>query len=82
MDLDKLKNCRRLKNRQEFLMQYKALFVAPNRVQLGLAVANDEGKKLLESLLDNYFELIDLLQADAFVKGFKLGGKLAREIFD
>ncbi|MBO4983784.1 MAG: hypothetical protein J6D23_06965, partial [Clostridia bacterium] len=37
--LDKLKICRRLKNRQEFLMQYKTLFVVPNRVQLGLVVA-------------------------------------------
>jgi len=43
-DIDKLKNCRRLKNRQDFLVQYMVLFVAPNRVQLGLAVANKSGE--------------------------------------
>ena len=35
---------------------------------------------LLDELIDSYFELTDLLQADAFVKGFKLGGGITIEI--
>lgn len=30
-------------------------------------------------LIDSYFDLIDMLQADVFVKGFKLGASILRE---
>ena len=34
-----------------------------------------EGKILFEELTESYQLLIDLLQADAFIKGFQAGGK-------
>lgn len=44
------------------------------------SIISAEAQSELEKITENYFELIGLLQADAFVKGFKLGGGITIEI--
>lgn len=40
----------------------------------------EKEQKLFEELIDSYFDLIDFLEADAFIKGVKLGGSITIEI--
>lgn len=46
------------------------------------AILPNEHKKLLETLLDNHLTLIDLLQEEAFVKGFRMGAQLTKEALE
>ena len=57
------------------------LFRKLEELEEAIRVHMGSNEHLFAELSKSHFELLELLCTDAFVKGFKIGGKLIAEIF-